>query len=120
MTQRARTTGTFLRDEIPKGGNVVRAKRVVGRKTDGNDLITKARARLVAGGFGQGSALDYFETFPSASIMASAEVDMVVAVQEGWPRSHFDVTQAFVRARMDSEMFEKHPDGCGPLDGHYR
>ena len=38
---------------MPKDVNVITAKWVFGWKTDANGLITKAKARLVARGFGQ-------------------------------------------------------------------
>ncbi|CAM9867548.1 unnamed protein product [Sphacelaria rigidula] len=40
---------------------------------------------------------------------------MAVAVQRGCPLYHFDVTQALVRAKMDTGVFIKLPDGCVPL-----
>ena len=57
-----------------------------------NGLITKAHARLVACGFGQRYAVDYFETFAATPAMSSIKLVMAVAVQEGWPLYHFDVS----------------------------
>ncbi|CAM9900331.1 unnamed protein product [Sphacelaria rigidula] len=49
--------------------------------------------------------------------MTSIKLAMAVAVQRGWPLYHFDVNQAFVRAKMDTNVFMKLPEGCGPLTG---
>ncbi|CAM9889209.1 unnamed protein product [Sphacelaria rigidula] len=42
---------------------------------------------------------------------------MAVAVQRGWSLYYFDVTQASVRAKMDTTIFIKLPGGCGPSTG---
>ena len=110
-----KSAGTFATDEIPQDVNVITAKWVFGWKTDAHGLITKAKARLVARGFGQRYAVDYFETFAATPAMSSIKLVMAVAVQEGWPLYHFDVAQAFVRAKMDTNVFMKLPNGCGPV-----
>ena len=112
-----KTAGTFATDEISKDVNVITAKRVFGLKTDATGLITKAKARLVARGFGQRYAVDYFETVAATPAMSSIKLVMAVAVQEGWPLYHFDVEQHFVRAKMDTNVFMKLPNGCGTLTG---
>lgn len=37
---------------------------------------------------------------------------MAVAVQEGWPLYHFEVAQAFVRARIDTNEYMKLAEKC--------
>ncbi|CAM9973872.1 unnamed protein product [Sphacelaria rigidula] len=38
---------------------------------------------------------------------------MAVAVQEEWPLYHFDVTQTFVQAKMDTtNVYIRLPEGC--------
>ncbi|CAM9740698.1 unnamed protein product [Sphacelaria rigidula] len=49
--------------------------------------------------------------------MTSIKLVMAVAVQRGWPLYHFDVTQAFVRAKMDTSVFMELLEGCGNLTG---
>ncbi|CAN0008532.1 unnamed protein product [Sphacelaria rigidula] len=49
--------------------------------------------------------------------MTSIKLVMAVAVQRGWSLYHFDVNQAFVRAKMDTNVFMKLPEGCSPLTG---
>ena len=112
-----KTAGTFATDETPKDVNVITAKWVFDWKTDANGLITKRKATLVARGFGQRYAVDYFETFAATPTMSSIKLVMAVAVQEGWPLYHFDVEQHFVRAKMDTNVFMKLPNGCGTLTG---
>ncbi|CAM9682620.1 unnamed protein product, partial [Sphacelaria rigidula] len=47
--------------------------------------------------------------------MASIKLVMAVAVQEEWPLYHFDVTQAFVQAEMDTDVYMRLPEGCSVL-----
>ncbi|CAM9238962.1 unnamed protein product [Sphacelaria rigidula] len=47
--------------------------------------------------------------------MASFKLLMAVAVQEGWPLYHFDVTQAFVQAKMITDVYMRLPEGCSIL-----
>ena len=51
--------GTFSADVVPKGVNVITVKWVFTWKTDSGGLITKAKARLVARGFGQRHGFDF-------------------------------------------------------------
>ncbi|CAM9781770.1 unnamed protein product, partial [Sphacelaria rigidula] len=97
--------------------HITTAKWVLSWKTDAKDAITKAKARLVARGFGQRFAVDYFETFASTPAMPSIKLVMAVAVQRGWPMYPFHVTRAFVRAKVDTNVLMKLPDGCGPQTG---
>ena len=55
--------GTFSADVVPKGLNVITIKRTLSWKTDSDGYITKAKAKLVARGFGQQLGVDYFNTF---------------------------------------------------------
>ncbi|CAN0073780.1 unnamed protein product [Sphacelaria rigidula] len=44
--------------------------------------------------------------------MASIKLVMAVAVQEEWSLYHFDVTQALVHAKMDTDVYMRLPEGC--------
>ena len=88
--------GTFSADVVPEGGNVMTAKWVFAWKIDSDGYITKAKARLVARGFGQQLGVDYFNTFASTPTVSSNKVALAIAVQNDWPLYPFDVKQAFV------------------------
>ena len=55
--------GTFSADVVPNGVDVITGKWVFAWKTDSDGYITKAKARLIASGFGQQLGVDYFKTF---------------------------------------------------------
>ncbi|CAM9981531.1 unnamed protein product [Sphacelaria rigidula] len=54
-------TRTFSIGPVPEGVDVILAKWTFSPKSDADDTVTKAKARLVARGFGQRFAVDYFE-----------------------------------------------------------
>ena len=96
--------GTFSTDVVPKGVNVITVKRVFAWKTDSNGCITEAKARLVARGFGQQLGVDYFSTFAPTPTVSSIKMALAIAVQNDWPLYHFDVKQAFVQAKLDTDV----------------
>ena len=82
-----------------------------------DSYITKAKARLVARGFGQQLGVDYFNTFVSTPTVSSNKVALAIAVHNDWPLYHFDVKQAFVQANLDTYIYMKLPYGCGERTG---
>ena len=86
--------GPFSADVVPEGVNVITAKWVSTWKTDSGGLITKAKTRLVARGFGQRHGVDFFETFAATPSVSSIKVAIATAVMNGWPLFHLDVEQA--------------------------
>ena len=104
--------GTFSADVVPKGVNVITAKWVFAWKTDSDGYITKAnKARLVARGFGQQLGVDYFNTSSPTTTVSSIKVALAIAVQNDWPLYHFDIKQAFVQAKLDTDVYMKLPYG---------
>ncbi|CAM9598633.1 unnamed protein product [Sphacelaria rigidula] len=106
---------TFSIGPVPEAANVISAKWVFSWKTDADGTVTKAKASLVARGFGQRFAVNYFETFAATSSMASIKLVMAVAAQQEWPLYHYDVTQAFVQAEMDTDVYMRLPEDCSVL-----
>ena len=107
----------FSVDMVPKGVNVITAKWVFAWKTDSDGYITEAKARLVARGFGQQLGVDYFNTFAPIPTVPSRKVALAIAVQNDWPVYHFNVKQAFVQAKLDTDVYMKLPYGCGERTG---
>ena len=97
--------------------NVIAAKWVFAWKTDSDGYNTKAKARLVAHDFGQQLGVDYFNTFVPTSNVSPIKEALVIAAQNDWPLCHFDVKQAFVQARLDTDVYMKLPYGCGERTG---
>ena len=108
-------TFTFRQDIDPL--NVIDGKWVFMWKTDSNGYITRAKARLVARGFRQVEGVDYFETFAPTPTAATIRLAITYACQKDVGLLHFDVDQAFVRSKLDEEVWFRLPDGCGDLTG---
>lgn len=51
--------------------------------------------------------MTHFETIAAILAMTSVILVMVVAAQGGCPLHHFDIAEAFVRAKMDVEVCMK-------------
>lgn len=103
-------TGTFSNQAVPAVISIT-AKWVFVLKTDREGSITKTKARLVACG------ADYLETFAATSSLSSIKVALGVAVKNDWPPHQFDVTQAFVRAPLDADVFMELPMARGRRTG---
>ena len=103
--------GMFSADDVvPKGVNaIITVKWKFSLKTDSDGYITKAKARLVARGFGQQLGVDYFNTFSPTPTVSSIKVALAIALQNDWSLYNFDVKQAFVQAKLDTDIYIKLP-----------
>ena len=61
--------------------------------------------------------MDYSNKFASTPTVSSIKVALVMAVQNDWPLYHFDAEQAFVQAKLDTDVYMKLPYGCGEKTG---
>ena len=109
--------GMFSADVVPKGVNIITAKWVFAWKTDSDGFIKKAKASLVARGFGQQLGVDYFNMFAPSPTVSSIKVALAIAVQNDWSLYHFDVKQAFLQAKLDTDVYMELPYGCGERTG---
>ena len=80
-------------------------------KTNKDGVIVKTKARFVAKGFSQVQDVDYFRTFAPTPSSASVKILAAVANDHGLKIFHLDVAQAFVRAKLDAEIYMKYPMG---------
>ena len=86
-------------------------------KTGSDGYITKAKARLVARGFEQQLGVDYFNTFAPTPTVSSIKVALAIVEQNDWLLYHFDVKQAFVQEKLDTDVYTKLPYDCGERTG---
>ena len=61
--------------------------------------------------------VDYFQTFAPTPSSASVKILTAVANEHGLKIFYLDVAQAFVRAKLDTEIYMKLPGGCGDMSG---
>ena len=112
-----KTTGTYEAATPPRGRNPVGVKWVFPNKTDKDGIIAKTKARLVSKGFSQVQDVDYFQMFAPTPSSALIKILAAVANEEGLKIFRLDVAQAFVRAKLDAEIYMKLPDGCNDMSG---
>lgn len=96
-----KSTGTFeWVEKVPKDRKTVGSRTVFKTKRDGDGIVTKRKARIVAKGFSQVPGIDFTETFSSVakfttlrtllSIVAHEDLEMKVPEEireegkEGW------------------------------------
>lgn len=108
---------TFSFEDDVDPSNVIDGKWVFKWKVDSDGYIARAKARLVARGFRQVEGVDYFETFAPTPTMSTIRLVTAYACQEDVDLLHFDVDQAFVRSKLDEEVWFRLPDGCAEFSG---
>ena len=106
-----KTTGTYEAATPPRGRKQVGAKWVFSYKTNKDGLIVKTKARLVAKGLSQVQDVGYFQMFAPTPLSASVKILAAIANEHDLKIFHLDVAQAFVRAKLDAEIYMKYPMG---------
>lgn len=77
----------------------------------------RAKARLVARGFGQRAGVDYFETYSPCPSVASIRLLAAIACELELDLCHFDAEQAFVQSELSEDVYMRLPKGCGSMSG---
>ena len=86
-------------------------------KSDELGVVVRAKARLVARGFDQREAIDFFDTFfPCPSVM-SIRLLAALACELDLDLCHFDAEQAFVQSDLDEVVYISLPPSSGGLSG---
>ena len=89
----------------------------MGPHIKGDELgnCVKTKSRLVAKGFSQIANIGYHKTTLPTPASAPVKMIAVIANEKGLPGFHLDVSQAFVQAHLQEEIFMRLPQGCGNL-----
>ena len=103
--------------DVPKGRKFVGSPWVHTYKGDGHENCLNSKSRGVAKGFTQVQDVDYRKT--TSPTPASAPVKRIAAIanKKGLPVFHLDVSQAFVQAPHEKEIYMRLLPGCGELSG---
>ncbi|GAA5820848.1 hypothetical protein JCM11491_006320, partial [Sporobolomyces phaffii] len=99
--------------ELPRGGKAIPLKWVLLVKRDEYGSVIKYKARLVARGDLQRPGIDFSEVFSSTIRFASILVLLALAVIKKWDVLQFDVSTAFLHAKLGDkvELFVRQPPG---------
>ena len=77
----------------------------------------KTKSRVVAKEFTQVQDVDYHKTMSHTPTSAPVKMIAAIANEKSLPVFHLDVSQAFVQAPLEEEIFMRLPPGCGELSG---
>ena len=75
----------------------------------------RAKARLVARGFGQREGISFFDTFSPCPSIISLRLLAAPACELDLDLCHFDAEQAFVQSDLDEIVYISLPPSCGAL-----
>ena len=96
---------------------MIDTKWLFSRKSDGLGWVIKAKSSLVARGFKQREGIDFGKTFPPTVLSPCALLLSAIACELGLDACHFDVEQAFVKSKLDEDIFLRLLKGCDSLSG---
>ena len=111
-----RAVGTFeeLGGKWQRGINLISTRRKYSWKSDEFGNIVRAKARLVARGFGQREGIHFFDTFSPCLSVMSVRLPAALACELD---CHFDAEQALVQSNLDGVVYIRLSPGCGALCG---
>ena len=103
--------GTFASIEVPANRKAISSRIVLKVKHRADGSFDKYKARLVARGFLQKLGVDFFSTFSPMATLTSIRMLLAIAVHNNLDIIHADIPQAFLKARLDTDIWLQLPPG---------
>ena len=103
--------GTFTGIEVPNNRKAISSRIVLKVKHRADGAFDKYKARLVARGFLQKLGVDFFSTFSPMATLTSIRILLAIAVHNNLDIVHADIPQAFLKARLDTDIWLQLPPG---------
>ena len=103
--------GTFANIEVPKNRKAVPSRIVLEVKHRADGAFGKYEARLVARGFLQKLGVGFFSTFSPVATLTSIRILLAIAVHNNLDIVHADIPRAFLKARLDTNIWLQLPSG---------
>ena len=103
--------GTFASIEVPANRKAISSRIVLKVKHRADGAFDKYKARLVARGFLQKLGVDFFSTFSPMATLTSIRMLLAIAVHNNLDIIHADIPQAFLKARLDTDIWLQLPPG---------
>ena len=100
-----------------RGINIISAKWLYSWKSDEFGNVVRAKARLVARGFGQREGIDFFDTFSPCPSVMSIRLLAALGCELDLDLCHFDAEQAFVQSYLDEVVYIRLPPRRGSMIG---
>jgi hypothetical protein len=97
---------------VPKGATMLRCRWVYDDKKSPDGNIIGAKARLTAMGNTQVHGISYFDTYASVSEIRTIRLCLaIVNSSKDHHCYHIDIQQAFIRAKVQEEIYMLQPEG---------
>nr|GFB30383.1 copia protein [Tanacetum cinerariifolium] len=80
-------------------------------KLDGNGIVSRNKARLVAQGYSQQEGIDYVETYTPVARLESIRILLAYACALDFKLFHMDVKRAFLNCFINEEIYVAQPPG---------
>ncbi|CAI7780981.1 unnamed protein product, partial [Closterium sp. NIES-54] len=106
-----RNTWKIVPASLPQDRPILSGKWVFRIKTNSDGTIERFKARWVVRGFDQEFGRDFTETFAPVSRHTSLRILLAVAASRRLPLRQIDVTNAFLYAPVDVNIFVEQPHG---------
>ena len=97
-------------DDVPHNARVITSRFVFAFKRDVDGSVVKYKARLVAQGYTQQKDIDYDEVFSATVAFDSMRAILATLVNRGWEMRQGDISNAYLNAPIDKELFLRLPD----------
>lgn len=112
--------GTWDLVAPPRARPLVTCKWLFKLKRDADGNVTRYKARLVARGFSQIAGLDYTDTFAPVTRHSTIRTILAVATARGWHLEQSDISNAYLHADLEEEIYMQQPIGYEKVDGDGR
>lgn len=97
--------------QLPEGQLCVDTKWVFDIKTNSNNQLERYKARLTCRGFLQRIIDHYRETFSPTAYIESIRLILFMVTNHNFSEFVFDVKVAFLKGKMDQEVWVEYPEG---------
>lgn len=100
---------------LPRGARAIGCRWLFRRKVDGNGVVIRWKARLVAQGFAQREGVDFGETFAPVLHYKTLRVLLAMAASLDYEVLQFDVPTAFLNAECKEDVYMRAPAGLDEI-----
>ncbi|GJY04347.1 retrovirus-related pol polyprotein from transposon TNT 1-94 [Tanacetum coccineum] len=94
---------------LPKNQLVIGTKWVYRNTLDGNSVLSRNKARLVAQGYNQKEGIDYDETYAPVARLESIRILLAIACANDFKLYQMDVKSAFLNGFINKEVYVAQP-----------
>ena len=109
-----------LASSMPSGSNLMNCHYVFAVKRLADGSVEKFKARLVADGNTQKYGVDFNRVFATVVKPTTLRLLLVLAAARDYNLHQVDITQAYLQAALDTDLYMRCPPGVHPFDAQGR